>query len=63
MEGNMTLGEPSQKEAEEARRYLEELRKDPDKYSKWLDTVLDKALRGWRSKKTWKARTKKTKRS
>ncbi|MGP8125017.1 MAG: hypothetical protein ACLQEQ_04005 [Nitrososphaerales archaeon] len=48
----MTLEEPSQKEAEEARRYLEELRKDPDKYNKWLDTVLDKALKGWRSKKT-----------
>jgi transposase len=59
----MALEEPSQKEAEEARRYLEELRKDPEKYNKWLDTVLDKALKGWRSKKTRKPRTKKTRRS
>lgn len=56
----MTLEEPSRKEVEEAVRYLEELRKDPERYQKWLDSVVDKALRGWR---TWKGRAPKTKRS
>lgn len=54
------MEEPSRKEVEEAVRYLEELRKDPERYQKWLDSVVDKALRGWR---TWKGRAPKTKRS
>ena len=59
----MTLEEPSTKEVQEAVKFLEELRKDPEKYNKWLGNVLDKALKGWRTRKAWKTKTGKTKRS
>ena len=59
----MTLEEHSTEEVQEAVRFLEELRKDPEKYNRWLDNVLDKALRGWRTRKAWKAKTRKKRRS
>jgi len=60
----MTLEKPSTKEVDEAIRYIRELRKDPAEYEKWLDIVIDKALKGWRSgKRTWKPTTPKTRKS
>ncbi len=59
----MSLEEPSTKEVQEAVKFLKELRKDPEKYNRWLDNVLERALKGWRARKTWKTRTKKTRHS
>ncbi len=42
----MALGEPSREEVEEAIRYMEELRKDPEKHNRWLDSALEEALKG-----------------
>jgi hypothetical protein len=60
----MTLERPPTKEVDEAIRYIRELRKNPAEYEKWLDNVIDKALKGWRSgKRTWKRTTPKTRKS
>ena len=60
----MTLERPSTKEVDEALRYIRELRKNPVEYEKWLDGVLDKALKGWRGgKHAWKRTTPKTRKS
>jgi hypothetical protein len=60
----MTLDRPSSREVDEAIEYIRELRKNPAEYKRWLDNVIDKALKGWRTgKHTWKRTTPKTKNS
>jgi hypothetical protein len=60
----MTLERPSTEEVDEAIQYIRELRKNPAEYERWLDNVIDKALKGWRSgKRNWKRTTPKTRKS
>jgi hypothetical protein len=53
----MALKEPKQKEVEEAIKYLEDLRKDPQKFEKWVDRVMI----GWLKKKSSHRRLKTSK--
>ncbi len=59
----MALEGPTTKEVKEAIKFIEELKKNPEKYERWLDSVIDKGLKGWRSTRAWKGTTKKPKRS
>ena len=51
--GNVTLQEPL---SEKERKKLHELISNPEA----VDALLDKALKGWRRKKSWKKQTKRS---
>ncbi len=50
----MTLEQPTDKEVEEAVKYMEELRKDPIKFEHWVDKVMDGWLKRKSSRRYWK---------